>query len=113
MKNKTIWKLLFVIACVLFSYTFNMTFYYQWIRGPLAPSKLYTFEWKTLHWLGFAILSYIYGWPMIILAFLDELWQLPLKDRVCDIWDIVKNLQGVGIGLIIRRYFSITIGRRK
>ena len=57
-------------------------------------------EW--LHWVGFIILSWIYGWVMILVAIADELIQFFIPGRAMDIKDMLRNLGGVSIGLTFR-----------
>jgi len=121
-------KWIVLILLVALSYTFNATsgvFFYTNVYSKLLPErpypldKYYHFEFRQelhtewLHWVGFIILSWIYGWIILLIAILDEVAQLFVPGRVMDIKDMLRNMGGAGIGLILNQFLHIRIGRRE
>lgn len=116
--KKTILKLLWLGFFIAISYTFCFTnnFY---IKFPfLSPQNhLIVTTSEGAHWIGFAILGYIFGPIILILSILDEVFQKLMGeifhvDRVFSIWDILRNLGGGFIGLILKHFIEIKLKKR-
>jgi len=100
-------KILFLLFCIFISYMFTYQSYI-YIKFPLyfAETKQYSYVFTTdhTHLLGFAILGYVFGFPIILLAVLDEVLQaLFIKSRVFDFKDILFNFLGAGLGIGLRK----------
>ena len=125
MRGKII-KFSILFGLVALSYTFSMTstIHLSTTIKPsgfipvalIPPEGLWDFyfshefhtEW--LHWVGFAILSWAYGWIIMILAIADEVLQFFIPGRVMDIKDVARNMTASGIGLVLRYLWKKRIG---